>query len=99
MKYSIAQNRIFTKVELTLKINGDIFQFNLDTTGCVEFKPSMSEYCKESEDINANLSKATHIYKAIIPTLKNTYQSDTQWFSHTRNDFIRKCADDCKKEL
>ena len=100
LKYSIALNRTFTKIEFTLKMNGYIFQFNLDTTGCVQFKPSMCEYCEEDEnENNKNLAKAIHIYNVIIPTLKKTYNSDKLWASNFRNDFIKKCAADCKDKL
>lgn len=101
LKYSIAKlNRTFTKIEFTMKMNGDIFQFNLDTNGCVQFKPSMCEYCKKDEDENTkDLAKAIRIYNFAIPTLKKEYYSDKLWASNLRNDFIANCAAYCKNEL
>lgn len=101
LKYSIAKlNRTFTKIEFTIKMNGDIFQFNLDTTGCVQFKPSMCEFYEKDENENSNgLAKAIYIYNEIIPTFKRIYNSDKLWDSNLKNDFITKCATDCKNEL
>lgn len=63
LKYSIALKRTFTKVAFTIKLNGDVFQFSLDTSGCVEFKPSMCEFSEKDDNlIRENLSKATCIY-------------------------------------
>ena len=100
LKYSIALKRTFTKVEFTIKIKGNIFQFSIDTIGCVEFKPSMCEFDEKDDNlIRENLSKAICIYMQIIPTLKKLYASDKQWNDNLKGSFVKKCAGDCKDEL
>lgn len=100
LKFSIAKKRTFTKIEFILKIKDNIFQFSINTDGCVEFKPSYCAFYEKEEDIHKrNLAKAVEIYKVIIPELKEEYFLDKEWSSHNRNEFINKCATDCNRSL
>ena len=100
LKYSIAKRRMFTKVEFMAKANEDIFQFSMDTTGCVEFHPSLCEYNVDDDNVSKNnLAKAINIYVSLIPALKGAYHSDSTWPSSEREKFISKCATDCKNDL
>lgn len=97
LKLSIAQKRTFTGVELILNLPNAIFQFSMNTDGCVELNSSHCELLEDEARVVRNLAKIIHIYKVIIPKLKEYYFLDTEWHSHVRDEFIIKCSSDCKK--
>ncbi|HIH73926.1 MAG TPA: hypothetical protein HA306_01095 [Methanosarcina sp.] len=99
LKYSIAKGRIFTKIELVLDINDNIFQFLVDKDGNVEFKPTQCTFYEDEHKDIKSLAKAINIYKVIIPSLKSIFNSCDVWFSSDRDRFIQKCANDCKSGL
>jgi hypothetical protein len=96
VKYSIAQRRSFQKAEFSFTFGKDIFQFMMDTNGCIEFKPSLCEFFEREQNVTArNLSKALQIYTVVIPGFKQLYRADDEWFSKKKEDFIAKCIKDC----
>lgn len=99
LKLSIAQKRTFTSVELILKHTSGIFQFSMNTDGCVELSSTNCEFCENESRNIRNLAKIIQIYKVIIPELKRHYTQDTVWFTSGRDAFIAKCSNDCANIL
>jgi len=100
LQYSISKKRAFNILGLTLKLGKDLFQFVINTSGCVEFKPSECEYFEDEKDENLrNLAKLVQIFNVIIPSIKKIYQEDEAWQKKDREFFRQKCAAFCTESL
>jgi hypothetical protein len=98
LKFSVFKQRSFYTIEFIIRSAKDLFQFELNNNGNVEFKPSQCEFCEDEQDENLNnLSKTMEIYNTIIPELKTIYSADKLWETETRGKFRKKCQEECTK--
>jgi hypothetical protein len=98
LTYSVVVQRAFYTIEFTLRSDKDLFQFQMNNEGNVEFKSAECEFYEDEKDYTLNsLAKATEIYNTIIPTLKELYKSDKTWVSTDRDKFRDNCREKITK--